>query len=422
MLGKKRSRDDSDPHRYNPEPKGTPSLLEEQELHPLLRDMASLPKASNPLKRAARSRFDASLLNPYIDQKAFAKPVHRRPLQLNPKGKWTAQGDELRQQQAEAWAKEQAHAAKAAKGLVADENLQEQLLAPQPPPLAEWWDLPYIQSRLYREYVARGTPLCLDDEQQPVTLYIQHPVPIPAPWDRPADALQAKVYLTKKEAKRRRRNERMVRHKEAQDRIRLGLDPPPPPKVKLANLMNVLTNEAIRDPTGVEMKVRKDVEERHRKHMAENERRKPTQETKARQREEKLQRQLAQGLFTAVYRVETLADKQHFFKVDMNAKQLNLVGVAVLSPRFCVVVVEGPAKALRFFKKLMTHRIKWQELATGADVAHNQCRVVWEGELKEPLFQKWSPMYTQSDDEASLVLGRFGHENYWRLASAMPAN
>lgn len=42
--------------------------------------------------------------------------------------------------------------------------------------------------------------------------------------------------------------------------------------------MNVLTNEAIKDPTAVEMKVREEVEERHLKHMQENEERKLTKE------------------------------------------------------------------------------------------------------------------------------------------------
>ena len=53
------------------------------------------------------------------------------------------------------------------------------------------------------------------------------------------------------------KNERQLKQQEKQDRIKLGLDPPPPPKVKLSNLMNVLTNESIKDPTAVENRVKR---------------------------------------------------------------------------------------------------------------------------------------------------------------------
>ena len=149
------------------------------------------------------------------------------------------------------------------------------------------------------------------------------------------------MFLTKKEMKRARRNERQARHKEKQDRIRLGLDPPPPPKVKLSNLMNVLTNEAIKDPTGVEMRVRKEVEERLEKHLQENEARRLTPEQKHEKIKAKRENDLQRGYFTTVYKVNTLEDPQHFFKVDMNAKQLDLFGIVLINPRFNLIIVEG---------------------------------------------------------------------------------
>lgn len=43
--------------------------------------------------------------------------------------------------------------------------------------------------------------------------------------------------------------------KDKQDRVLLGIEPPPPPKVKISNLMRVLMNEAVQDPTQIEKQV-----------------------------------------------------------------------------------------------------------------------------------------------------------------------
>lgn len=404
------------------------------EIHPLLLEMVSLPtitKKHNPLKRNARSIFDATSLNPYLNQDDVAKGTkHKpRPLLFNPKGKFIAKGDELRAKLEEE-RKEQAKIEEAmAKGLHPDENIGENLYRPQFPPLVEWWDRPYIRERLYGEF-QKKPEFVLDNEEAPISIYIQHPVPIPA-WEGQGETRA--MYLTKKEMKRIRRNERQARHKEKQDRIRLGLDPPPPPKVKLSNLMNVLTNEAIKDPTSVEMRVRKEVEDRFQKHMKENEARKLTPEQKHEKIKHQHEKNLQEGCFTTVYKVDQL-DSLHVFKVDINAKQLDLFGIVLFNPRFNLVVVEGGAKGIKFYKKLMTLRINWKESKpkadsdspeATADLSNNKCSIIWEGQLRAPSFKKWSPMYTNNDDEAFEVLNKFGLENYWReacISEAAPSN
>jgi U4/U6 small nuclear ribonucleoprotein PRP3 len=66
------------------------------------------------------------------------------------------------------------------------------------------------------------------DEVPLISEYIQHPIPIPPPW---GDArLDTKVRLTKKEQKKLRRQRRMADLKDHQDRVRMGLAPPDPPK------------------------------------------------------------------------------------------------------------------------------------------------------------------------------------------------
>lgn len=392
------------------------------QIHPLLRDMATVPTISknhNPLKPNVRSIFDPTALNPYLSQESAGQVSSHRPraFNLNPKGKYIAQAEELRLKAEEQRIVEAKRAEKEAKGLIHDENIREVLYKPQSTPLIEWWDKPFLQTRLYDEFFNQKKSFVLDSEDAPVSVYIQHPVPISAPWERHAGPEKA-MYLTKKEMKRVRRNERQARHKEKQDRIKLGLDPPPPPKVKLSNLMNVLTNEAIKDPTGVEMKVRKEVEDRLQKHLKENEKRQLTTEQKHDKIKQQHENDLSKGYFTTVYRVESLEDPQQFFKVDINAKQLDLFGIILKNPRFNLVIVEGGAKGIKFYKKLMTQRIEWTKSSSGVDVAQNKCTLIWEGQLKDLLFRKWSTMYSSNDDDAYKVLNKFGLENYWREACA----
>lgn len=386
-------------------------------LHPLFRELASVPTATkkNAKLKTARDLFDATSLNPYIDQNtitAGANSHRHRPLQLNPQGKFIEEAAQIRAQNEKLLEQKKHEEELLEKGILPEVNTQETLFRQAYPPLIEWWDMPYLRTRLYKAFNEESKDFFLDDEQAPVSIYIQHPVPIPPPGEGP---IEQKVYLTKDEMRRKRRNERQTKLKEKQDRIKLGLDPPPPPKVKLANLMNVLTDEAIKDPTSVERRVRQEIQERYEKHMAENEARKPTQEQKHERVLESHEKDLRKGLLTTIYKVSSLEDGQHFYKVDMNAKQLGLYGMALINPRFCLVIVEGGAKSIKFFKKLMTLRIKWDKLASGEDL-NNSCKEIWEGELKELSFKKWSPMYTKDDEEAYQILKKFGHENYWREA------
>jgi U4/U6 small nuclear ribonucleoprotein PRP3 len=58
-----------------------------------------------------------------------------------------------------------------------------------------------------------------------------------------------------------------------------------------------------------------------------------------------------------------LADPAHQFKVRKTADQLNLTGVCIFNSQFNLVYVEGAAKFIRNYKRLMLHRIKWTEAA-----------------------------------------------------------
>lgn len=390
------------PSPTNSRPQGTGGL--DVEIHPLLRGIGQtpvIPKNHNPLKQTVRPWFDAAAINPYLNQSDQAGGGHKpRPLLFNPQGKYIAKGNELREALRQKKLEQQRREEIESKGLRPDENTAEHLYRLVNPPRVEWWDQPFVRT----DY---GSEKVLDNEMAPVTSYIQHPVLVPPPWEAVKQDPESKLYLTKQEMKRKRRNERQQRHQDKQDRIKLGLDPPPPPKIKLSNLMNVLTNEAIKDPTGVEMRVKQEVEDRYEAHMQQNEARKLTKEQRHEKIHQKNEKSLQQGIFTTVYKTGPL-ENQDLFKVDINAKQLEFFGIILKNPRFNLVVVEGSSKNINFYKKLLTRRMTWEG---------SWCEVLWEGELLQPHFKKWSTMYSEDDDQAVEVLQKFGIDQYWRQAN-----
>ena len=94
------------------------------------------------------------------------------------------------------------------------------------------------------------------------------------------------IHLTDKEKKRLRHIKRVDKEKDKQEKIKLGLMPTPPPKVKMSNFMKIMSKEAIADPSRVEQKVKKMVEKRLEDHLKRNEDNKLTRD----QREAKMKR------------------------------------------------------------------------------------------------------------------------------------
>lgn len=319
----------------------------------------------------------------------------RRPLEFNRPGKYAKLGEQRR---AEEQAKQQALMAErhlASKRLLANDEIGEKLYRMEAVENAvEWWD----------SYYEAGGELVLDNEQNPVTGYVQHPVMDGRSAGADNGLGVSKIYLTKKEMKRKRKNERQERFKAQQERIRRGLEPPPPPKVKLSNLMSVLTNDAIKDPTSVEKRVRKEVEQRQQKHMAQNEARRLTKEQQHQKEHEQRMKDRESGVIRAVYSVPAM-DLKQFFKVDKTAQQLELCGVCLVTEGKIMIVVEGGEKAIKFYDKLMMRRIVWE---------NNNILKVWAGPVV-PRFKKWSVIKTNVDQ----AVERFGIGNYWRSTNAM---
>ncbi|KIK68851.1 hypothetical protein GYMLUDRAFT_236749 [Collybiopsis luxurians FD-317 M1] len=372
-----------------------------------------------------------------------------RNFRFNVKGKYIALGNQMRQdQKLEALKQRIAESARKA-GLDGDMGIERNIKR-APPPQAEWWDAPLLPTQNYSDIDTLGVQsLKITTPDTPITIYIQHPIKIPAPGDKNKVALKP-LKLTKKEQKKMRKLRRASELQDKRDRIRMGLLPPDPPKVRLANLMKVLTSDAIQDPTRVEAKVRREVAMRKHQHEKANAERKLTDEQRREKIDNKKANEEKKGIYGAVFKVKKLTDPAHQFKVRKNAEQLNLTGVCIFNPNFSLVYVEGAAKFIRNYKRLMLVRIAWTEAARPRDAADvvveedvgegageeviasssaskghegneassledNQCWLVWEGLLKDRSFNSFKAKSCPTDDAAKEVLGE-KLRGYWDQA------
>jgi U4/U6 small nuclear ribonucleoprotein PRP3 len=384
--------------------------------------------------------------NPYFDsslgnKSASVKPRQSRQLLFNQKGKYIQQAAALRRQaQLEAMKKRIAERARQA-GIDEDLDAEKGFLVPAPPAI-EWWDEGLVSGT---DYSAIDNPsnLKIDTEDSIITVYIQHPILLTPPQEKNMPPSKP-MFLTPKEQAKLRRQRRMADLKEQQDKIRLGLEPAPPPKVKKSNLMRVLGEEAVKDPTAVEARVNREIAERLQKHEDANEARKLTKE----QRLEKLAiqqtRDAAKGIHVSVYKIDSLANGRHRFKISKNAEQHSLTGICVMNPKFCLVIVEGGEHSINAYKKLMLNRIDWtenpgpsatregnkealqqwlqaeDENGNMRDLGLNKCTLVWEGEEKTRAFRKWlGARVCETDAKAKETLSRAKMENFWAVSKGL---
>eukprot|EP00873_Tetraselmis_striata_P039343 jgi/Tetstr1/459607/TSEL_004970.t1 len=284
-------------------------------------------------------------------------------------------------------------------------------------PDVEWWDAGLLPSGTYDDVTEEGVQV----KEGRLTIYVEHPVPIEPPTEAAMPAPQP-LKLTKRELKKLRTQKRRQREMEKQELIRQGLLEPAKPKVKISNLMRVLGNESTADPTAIEKEVRAQMEERQ---MAHDDRNLSRKLTPAERKEKKIKKLFGDpdavtGTQVCVFRVEDLTFKQHIYKVDINAQENRLTGTQVIvEDGFSLVVVEGTAKAIKRFNKLMLNRIDWNargEEEEEGERPENRCILVWQGEVAEPAFEKFTKEVCSSKPTAKKVLAAAGVAHYWDLA------
>ncbi|PVD36301.1 hypothetical protein C0Q70_03279 [Pomacea canaliculata] len=203
-------------------------------------------------------------------------------------------------------------------------------------PDCEWWDTYIINAESYNLVPDKIDRSLLEG----ITHLVEHPIQLKPPVD-PTKEINIPVYLTKKERKKLRRQNRQEAQKDLQEKIRIGLAPQPEPKVRMANLMRVLGSEAVQDPTKVEAHVRAQMAKRQKAHEEANAARKLTAEQRREKKIRKIKEDTSLGVNVAVYRVRDLSNLSHKFKIETNSKQLFMTGFVVLYKDCNVVVVEG---------------------------------------------------------------------------------
>ncbi|XP_059476632.1 U4/U6 small nuclear ribonucleoprotein Prp3 isoform X2 [Neocloeon triangulifer] len=251
-------------------------------------------------------------------------------------------------------------------------------------PEVEWWDSIILAGDKYA-FKSDGKVIF---QGGAVTNLVEHPTQMRAPTD-PLRPIYMPVFLTKKERKKIRRQNRREAWKEEQEKIRLGLEPAPEPKLRITNLMRVLGTEAVQDPTKIEAHVREQMAKRQKAHEDANAARKLTPEERRSKKIKKMKEDTTLGVQVAVFRVTDLSNQSKKFKVETNAKQLFMTGTVALFRDCNVIVMEGGPKQMKKYKRLMLHRIKWEEdLVKDSDgnEVPNRCVLVWEGSEKSRSF------------------------------------
>lgn len=297
-------------------------------------------------------------------------------------------------------------------------------------PEVEWWDAKILVNKEMYPSIDEidKDHLRLDK----ITHYIEHPIEL-----EPAFQIHvpppAPLKLTRREMKKLRTQRRQAREAEKQELIRQGLLEPPKPKVKISNLMRVLGSESTADPTAIELEVSRQMAERAAAHDDRNLARKLTP---AERREKKLKKILDHPLRSdeqphevkvAVYKVKDLSRPQNRFKVQANARENHMSGMAIIVPdAFSVVIVEGGTKTLRRYEKLMLHRIEWNAVQLDEEIEgqlieqeHNYCALVWSGIVAQKAFKgKFKTEIVRSEQAGKRILQEHGVAHYWDLAAA----
>ena len=357
-----------------------------------------------------------------------------------------------------------------------EQERQQKFIIPavySPVPDVEWWDAALVAATSSSSSPSSSLSPAVPSE---VTAFIHHPKPVESLAPQAAPAPQAAL-LTARERKKLKRRAGMEAQAELQEKIRLGLLPPPPPKMRLSNLMNALVNESVAEPSELERRVRAEIRGRREEHERVNRERQLGKE----QRKEKVRRKLKDkvkdsALHVAVYAVRRGLDAGRIrYLLDVNAAQWSLKGVAVIirqsdgaagpaaagaapeqdSNGASVVVAEGGPKGLRRFQRLLLVRIDWKKelddaqrrLAEegggeasmadvgghadgedsddeeeGGDVARRNrryCCLQWTGLVAKPAFPvSFGFEVCRSETQARALFAKAGVEQYFDIARA----
>jgi U4/U6 small nuclear ribonucleoprotein PRP3 len=305
------------------------------------------------------------------------------------------------------------------------------------PPEREWWDIGLINE------------MDGDIDDSLVTNGILHPVVMEPVQAMLYSAPEAKTYLTKREIKKKRRINRFHVTQEKNSKIRLGLEPPPEPKINAANAMKVYPEMAVTNPSLLQKKTQDQVAARAAKHEADNMGRQLTKEQREQKTKENAEKNVSQGLYLSIYHIHLNKDElqnKHKYKINTNVAQWHdATGILIIAPSATFAIVEAGDKASKKLRKLFCNRTKWQairlghgDITAGAELlsrelakpiedraippecwdqinnVDNTCQLVWQGQFRNRKFKKWGGVRLfDTDDEAKALLGAVKLQNVW---------
>lgn len=124
------------------------------------------------------------------------------------------------------------------------------------------------------------------------------------------------------------------------------------------------------------------------------------------------------------FRIKNCSHPKHRYKIEVNAQQHHLTGMVIIHPKCHLVIVEGGPKSIKAYKKLMLRRIDWNDMpppkGEGAmdidKVEDNRCFLVWEGQVKDKAFKRFTWRTFESEKMAREELSKWNVEHYWDAA------
>ncbi|KAK6741551.1 hypothetical protein RB195_009424 [Necator americanus] len=386
--------------------------------------MAPLPDIAPGILKERDEDVEEELLE-FMDPRISARPAERKKKMFNFHEKGEFEQLANKQRAVAKLEKLQAEISQAAKSTGISSAVKLAMITPagkssDDVPDIEWWDSIVLESDSYDDIPGTDVETRFKDT---ISELVEHPIKLKAPTD-PMTPQYLKVYLTSKERKKIRRQNRKEMQKERTEMIRIGLAKAPAPKVKISNLMRVLGSDAVQDPTKMEAHVRKQMADRLRKHQQANAERKLTDEQKAAKKTKKIAEDTSLAVHVAVYRIKSLLHPAKKFKVEMNAKQLQMTGVILLHKNINLVVVEGGPKQQKFYRNLMLNRIKWEDEVIGqkkdaekdAPGERNSCQLIWEGQVKRRNFRDFTVVTATIEKQARDLLEKHNVAHYWDVA------
>ena len=220
-----------------------------------------------------------------------------------------------------------------------DEAVDDDVEIPPPAdggvvPILEWWDEAYIAKTIREDRKKIKANYSIDDYELlqlsnvKTWKYVQHPVAI-KPLGGEKVEVPLPMFLTKKERKRIRKTERAVREQEKRDKQMMGLIPAPEPKFKLSNFMKVLGDQAVADPSKVEMRVVQQMKQRQLNHEMRNQAAKKTPAEKWLKKMKKNQEDTTRQVSVACFWIKDFSHPGHRYKVDVNAQLYYLSGTGI---------------------------------------------------------------------------------------------